>query len=339
MAVQIQIDDRIRLVASVLLLTKFANENSGWKPHLLKTLTTGYLETYRDHPCAIVSREIADSQWMSAFYCYAVLLDQELSSFVLRWKAVITGYNTNYMKCFEERRYSDLLRCFYEDTEIGLFWDRTDDLWHEIQHDCQRCLQKDDLDEFLELFFGVLPYQMVFVPNPVDPPTFGFGPSDGVTAYCIVGPPAIPLDSDDSVRYERYGHDLAYLAFHEFTHSLWDDLRKQYPDFIEKVRSLGTTMSLRGWFPRMYPTWEEQFDEIFIRAATALYHEQLEGEASALAMLNNEKEKFGIDIIDCIFWCLRQYLTARKCGDYHNLGEYLPVLSEKLIKQQKLYEG
>lgn len=89
-------------------------------------------------------------------------------------------------------------------------------------------------------------------------------------------------------------------------------------------------MTLKGWFPKMYLTWEEQFDEIFIRAATALYCEQLEGEASARTMLDKEKEKFGIDVIDHMFWCLREYLSARRRGEYHSLSEYLPVLAEEL---------
>jgi hypothetical protein len=267
---------------------------------------------------------------MSAFYCYAVLLEQASKSFALRGDAVPTGYNTQYMKHFEEERYSDLLRRFYEDTEIGLFWARTDDLWCEVQEDCHGCLQRSGLDEFLELLFGAVPYQMVLAPNPLDPPTFGFGPDDGTTAYCIWGPPNVPLNSQEPVRYARYGHELAYMAFHEFAHSLWDNSRKQYPALIDRTRSLGAAMTLKGWFPKMYSTWEEQFDEIFIRAATALYHEQLEGEAAARAILDKEKKEFGIDVIDRMFGCLQQYLSARRCGECHSLREYLPVLAEEL---------
>lgn len=330
MAIEIKIDDRIRLVASVLLLTKFVNENSGWKPHPLRVQTIEYLEAYREHPCATVSREIAESWWMSAFYCYAVLLKQASGVFAIRQDAIPCGYDTQYVKHFEEKGYSNLLRCFYEDTEIGLFWNRTDELWHEVQHDCHRCLHGNGLDEFLELFFGAFPYQMVLVPNPLDPPKFGFGPNDGTTIYCIWGPPAVPLGSEDPVRYARFGRQLAHMAFHEFAHSLWDNSRKQYPVLIDKTASLGGTMTLKGWFPKMYETWEEQFDEIFIRAATALYHEQLEGEASACAMIDKEKEEFGIDVIDRMFWCLRGYLSARRRGEYHSLSEYLPVLAEEL---------
>ena len=82
----------------------------------------------------------------------------------------------------------------------------------------------------------------------------------------------------------------------------------------------------------MYQTWDNRFNEIFIRAATALYREQLEGEASARAMLDKEKQDFGIDIIDRMFLCLRGYLYARRCNEFRNLGEYLPSLSRELLE-------
>ena len=70
MAIQIQLDNRIRLVASVLLLAKFVDENSGWQSHLLKRHTLEYLKAYEGYPCAVVSRELAEFQWMPAFYYY-----------------------------------------------------------------------------------------------------------------------------------------------------------------------------------------------------------------------------------------------------------------------------
>jgi hypothetical protein len=269
MSIDIRIDDRIRLVASVLLLTKFVDENSGWQPHPLRTGTLAFLRAYESHPCITASREIAGSQWMSAFYCYAVLLEPEAGTFALRPDAVPAVYNARFVKDFEERGYSDLLRRFYEDTEIARFWSRTEDLWREVLEDCRYCLQGCGLDEFLSLFFGAFPCRLAVVPNPLDPPTFGFGPSDGTTAYAIWGPPAVPPDSEEPVRYARYGNELARSVFHEFAHSLWDDARKGYPALMEKTLPLEDEMVLKGWFPTMYPTWEQRLDEIVIRAATA----------------------------------------------------------------------
>lgn len=294
----------------------------------LKVRTIEYLELHRDHPCAVASREIAETYWMGDFYEYAILLDR---TFALRGDAVATEHGKGRMRYFKEKGYSDLLQRFYKDTEIILFWDRTDDLWREVQLDCHACLQASCLKDFLGLFFGESPYRMVFVPNPLDPPTFGFGLNDGMTAYCTFGPPTVPLDREDPVSYASFGHGLAYAAFHEFAHSLLNRALERHSAVIDRTQPLEATMALRGWFPKMYETWDKRFGEIFIRAATALYCEQLEGEAMAHAMLEKEIRDFGIGAIDPIFSCLREYLSARRHREYHNLGEYLPSLSDKLM--------
>jgi len=71
------VDDRVRLTASLLLLTKFVRENSGSKVHPLRVETLEYLRGKESHPCVTVCRELAEQHWMSVFYCYAVVLRQE----------------------------------------------------------------------------------------------------------------------------------------------------------------------------------------------------------------------------------------------------------------------
>lgn len=270
---------------------------------------------------------------MDTFYQYAVLLDQR-SGFVLMRDAVFNKHNSERLASFKEKGYSGLLRSFYDDTDIASLWKSTDDMWCEVQRDCNACLQTSKLGDFLELFFGASPYRMAFVPNPLDPPTFGFGLNDGTTAYCTFGPPTIALDGEEPVKYSSYGNGLTYNAFHEFAHSLLNNAIDKWPAIIDETKTVETTMTLKGWFPNMYQAWDNRFKEIFIRAATALYREQLEGEASARAMLDKEKQDFGIDIIDRMFLCLRDYLYARRRNEFRNLGEYLPSLSRELLERK-----
>ena len=335
MAIQVQTDDRIRLTASVLLLTKFVEENPGFKPHPLKTATLEHLIPHADHPCAVASREIAEACWMSAFYGFAVGLHGPRKRFGPREGVLPFGGDPRFLqwlKPFPEKNYACLLGSFYEDAAMGPFWEGTAALWEEVAADCRACLEDCGLERFLELLFGSSPLGLTLVPNPLDPPTFGFGPNDGETIYAIYGPPTVPLDTDRSVSYSGYGSEFAYLAFHEFSHTLWDKAREQHPAAIEQTAPLEAKMKLTGWFPEMYETWDIRFDEIFIRAATALYHEYLEGEAAAQAALDREKRDFGIDLVEPVFLCLRDYLAARERGEYRNLGEYLPVLAASLTE-------
>jgi len=331
MNVSVQIDDRVRLMASVLLLTKFVSENPGSKPHPLRVETLEFLREHDSHPCVEACRGLPRRHWMSAFYCCAVQLRRDGSVFSLP-KLDGSHEGEDDFADFEQAGYPALLSRFREDTGIDSLWRRTDELWSEAVHDCRTLLGDSNLDEFVELCFGRVRHKLVFVPNPLDPPTFGFGPSDGQTAYCIMGPPWVPQDTADAVRYASYGRSLAYVAFHELAHSLWNDARNQCPSIVNETGAWDHSMVLKGYFPKMYESWSGRLDEIVIRALTALYCKELEGEPAAQLMLKKEKDESGIDVIDRVFLCLHHYIQRRRCGEYSGLVEYLPVLAKEVQK-------
>ena len=329
--IRIEFDNRIRLIASVLLLTKFVDENSSWKPHPLKLKTIKYLSRFSDHPCARASRELAESRWMSAFYCYGVLLEQASRGFALRKEAKRVGYDVSeVLKDFEDKGYSSLLASFCGDTDIDSFWKQTGQAWDEIEMDCRTLLDDSGLCEFLSLFFGKLGDDLLLVPNPLDPAGFGFGPNDGATAYCIVGPPTVPPESPAPVTYDAEPGYLRNMAFHEFAHTLYADLHEQCPDLTPQTAHLQTKVNPRGWFVDMYDSWELRLDEILIRATTALFLSCVEDEASAEAAVERERREHGLDIIIPVYWLLREYLQSRQQGECSGIREYAPVLCSKL---------
>lgn len=329
--IRIEFDDRIRLIASVLLLTKFVDENSSWKPHPLKEETIKYLSRFSDHPCARASRELAESHWMSAFYCHGVLLEQAARGFALRKEAKPVGYDVSEgLKDFEDKGYSSLLASFYGETDIESFWKQMSHLWAEAETDCRRLLHDSGLSEFLQLFFGRVDYDLLLVPNPVDPPSFGFGPNDGTTSYCILGPPNIHKESSDPVRYAGDPAHFRYVVFHEFAHWMYGRVQAQYPTIVEETAHLRDGMTFKGYFATHYDTWELYLQEIIIRATTALYTGEVDGKASAQAVLERERTEYGIDVIERVYSLLREYLEARKRGEFSDLGEYMPILCKEL---------
>ncbi|MCX6376999.1 MAG: DUF4932 domain-containing protein [Armatimonadetes bacterium] len=329
--IHVELDKRIRLISSVLLLTKFVNEHPGWKPHPLKVQTIEHLRGFEDHPCVIASRLLAESYWMSAFHCYGVMLKWVPGVMVPKDDAQPDGYDVSaVMKDFEQQDYVRLLQSFYLDTELESFWTQTGDLWDEVARDCRRILQDCRVEEFFDLFFGVSDHPMVLVPNPLDPAAFGFGPNDGTTAYCIVGTPTVPPESPAPVTYDAEPGYLRNMAFHEFAHTLYGDLHKQCPDLTPLAAHLETKVNPRGWFADMYDSWEIRLDEILIRATTALFLSYVEGEASAEAALEKERQEHGLDIVIPVYSLLREYLQARQQGAYSGFREYVPVLCGKL---------
>lgn len=322
--IRVELDKRIRLVASVMLLTRFVDEHPGWKLHPLKVQTIEHLRGFEDHPCAVASRELAESFWMCAFHSYAIMLNWTPGHMALREDA------RGSMEDFERRDYDRLLRTFYDDTGLEAFWTQTANLWDEVACDCRRILQDCRVEEFFDLFFGPSDRPMVLVPNPLDPTSFGFGPNDGITAYSIVAPPAVPPESPMPVRYDAQPSYLRNMAFHEFAHTLYGDLHKQCPDITLQTAHLAAKVKPIGWFAEMYDSWEIRLEEILIRATTALFLDYIEGEASAQATLQKEREQHGLDIIIPVYSLLRDYLQSRQRGEYCGFREYVPVLCSKL---------
>lgn len=322
--IHVELDNRIRLISSVLLLTKFVNENPGWKPHPLRTLTLEHLKDYREHPCIVASRLLAESYWMHSFHSYGVMLEWASGHSALRDDA--WGLTDDFARL----DYARLLQTFYLDAGLESFWAETSDLWKEVAGDCRRVLKGCRVEEFFRLFFGAFDYGMVLVPNPLGPTSFGFAPNDGTTAYCIVGPPNVSLESPDPVTYESNPVYLRNMAFHEFAHPLYHDAHEQCPDLIPQTAHLQTKISPKGYFADMYDSWEICLDEILIRATTALFLSYVEGEASAEAALEGEKEEHGLDIVMPVYSLLREYLQSRQHGEYSGFRDYLPVLCSKL---------
>ena len=333
MAIEVHIDDRIRVVSSVMLLTDFVHENEKCgRPHPLKTRTIEYLSSHVSHPCVDVARKLAAKYWMYSFHSYAIQRCERVGNFYPVGEAPPQEdpLKEDDFKDFTDANFGSLLHQFYIDSELQTLWDATESDWEAARADCADIVRTSGLDEFIDLFFGKSKYHMSLIPNPLDPPTFGFAPNDGCTAYAILGPPAIHDKSDMPGRYISDRKMIADIAFHEFAHPLWSSSREAYPAIVDETAALQDTMEYKGYFPKSYDTWDSKLNEIVIRAATAHYVAHRDGNLEAQAFLEREKSWYGIGLIDTVFLALGRYLEARKCGEYNSLSEFLPALSDMM---------
>jgi len=328
MPIQVRQDDRIRAVASVLLLTELVHMNDYWKHPTVKTLSMEYLAPYRDHPCAKASREIDPTQSMgSAFHCYAVQLD--LSSGRFTPKSEPSPFEASSFARFEELRFADLLTDFYHDAGLATFWEKTADLWDETIADCRAMLAEEDPGVFLDLFYGHSAAHLVVVPSPLNPTSFSYGPWVGGTAYAIVGPPNVAQGSSCPVRYSHLKREFQGCLFHEFSHSLLNMVEDSVPETAEHLYAIFSIMPSNKKFQDLYaegPNSRLCFDEILIRAATALYEKEMGREVSGTAYLARQEEEYGLGWIRPLYQALDEYLMQRKAGKYQGLAEYLPKL-------------
>ena len=215
MPVRDEQDDRIRAVGSVLLLTDLIKMNDYWKHPAVKQLSLEHVTPYQSHPCAQAAREIDPTRSMgAAFHCFAVQLDLAGGRFTP------TSPPSSYGAEFGRLGFAGLLSDFYNHAGLAAFWESTADLWEETVTDCRNMLAEEDPGGFLDLFYGDAAADLVVVPSPLNPTSFGYGPRAGRMAYAIIGPPNVAPESPDEVRYFHWKRQFQGLVFHEFSHSL-----------------------------------------------------------------------------------------------------------------------
>ena len=330
MEIRVEIDDRVRLVNAVLLLTRFAEENArGWRVHPIRIQTLKHLEDHRTHPCVRVSSTLAEGEWMSTFYSFAVRLHGDDGC--LELPADVTS---TLPPSVDDREYLDLLNDFLEETRLRDLWARTEGRWETVREECGRVVRDWKLADFLHLLFGHHNWKLSFIPNPADPPSFGFGPSAEGTSYAIVGPPCV-RKWGGRVSYGRRPDYVAQMAFHEFSHAIWGGIRRKEPWIVEALAPVLGRMDLKGWFPEMYPGRDLQLDELFIRAATTLYAGQQGSKDRAIRSLKREAKQFGIDPVLSIHNALEEFTEYKTREPGTTLEGFLPTLVERVLVENQ----
>jgi hypothetical protein len=329
MPIRVEQDDRIRITGSVLLLTDMIDMNDSWKRPEVKVLSLRHLTPYRDHPCARVARELDPCASMgSSFYCYAVLLEGPERAFEPKPEA------SSFTGKHRDLGFHRLLWDFYRDAELARFWEETATLWQQTLDDCRSMLAEEDPGPFVALFFGGSERSLVVVPNPLNPTSFSYGPGDGTTSYSIVGPPNVRRDSPEPVRYTAHGRSFQVLddLFHELSHTLLDEAESRDAAATDRLVLAVRDMPYGRKFADLYeePDRHMCFDELFIRAATALYEAEAGREAAAEAFLRRQEDEYGLGRIRGMYSALAAYLHQRRSGKCAGLAEYLPVLADVL---------
>jgi hypothetical protein len=138
--------------------------------------------------------------------------------------------------------------------------------------------------QWLSDFYRDTERDLLLVPNLTDPPSDCFGPTRRNRKYAIIGPPSVPINLEACDSDHQYGRKPQYLVnitFHEFSHGFLKKYLDGKPEVIERTEYLTKRNKLKGWFTSAYPIWRAQFEEIFIRASTALFLAQRRGESKA----------------------------------------------------------
>ena len=312
--IHIEIGDRFRATACCLLLTPYAEENLTYHlPHPLRVATLAAIKSHRDHPCAKLFREhAAAGNFGGQFYSLGAWLT---TCHPFSWTASpaeITSQGGIWPEALErlaaDGSYPALLTSFLEDAKLPRVWRSLQREWTRVAEQCRAALIRYDVEGWMLSFWGPPTKRLVLVPNPTDPPTFGFGPSNRTEALCIVGPPAVPKETPDGETEALFdyahGDGVADLVVHEFGHSYLAQAREAISHVAEQTAEVGRSLQLKDWFPKMYGEWPMQLEEIILRAAQATWRAEKVSRRSADEYVQNESDRFGLAVLPPMYHLL-----------------------------------
>ncbi|MBI5667077.1 MAG: DUF4932 domain-containing protein [Chloroflexi bacterium] len=316
--VTVRLDDRIRLMSAVLALTDWPARSQAEQPHgthAHSRLTRKVLEPYREHPAVQGLQSLLNlGAPFEAVYTFALQLS---------WPDL----TIEKLPVWVPPRWNDHLRDFYQKTNLAQFWHDEDGAWRASVFEAQKMFKPVAFKPFLQPFLGDVVESLVFMPNISFPTDREVGIRLDSELVCIAPPrlawgdsPPWPFDEDPAHIYRaaltQYGR-LLILSF----------LRENAAALASVAEA---PLPVSDQFRAQYPTWQEQFTNLFVSAAVAMFLEQHVSKAEAKAYLLMERKTKGMHVLPGMMSVLQRYLKERANGRYHTLLDFMPIFPKQL---------
>lgn len=312
----VKVDDRVRLLSTLLAATRFPDDEWQRNPHgshLHARATRKRLADYDGQAAALSLQAQLDGQTpLDALF--AAILTLKLPDF--RFSG-----NDHFSDVFAEE-----LQAFFNNADLQAWWDSEPD-WQQSASDMNRLLEGMALKSFFHPFFGDIPETLVLMPNILYPSdqeiTLRFEDQ-----LIVIVPPRVAWGESPPW---PYGEDPAHVyraAIQNFGALLMREYLQNHSSKLAEVSQ--TPLPLNETLLTLFPTWEAQFTNIFCAAAVALYLEDHVSAREANAFALMERKTRGIDILPAAISVLRRYRSDLALGKYRELADFLPVFPKQL---------
>lgn len=316
--VTVRLDDRIRLMSAVLAATDWPEKSQERQPHGTHAharATRKYLDPYKNHEAV---------QAMQGLLNQGAPLE---AMFTLAMQLSWPGLNIAELPRWVPPRWNAQLRDFYEKANLAKWWKDEEAAWKNSVTEAEKIFKGVSFKPFLKPFLGEIDENLIFVPSIAYPTEQEIGIRHGRELVCIAPPrlawgdsPPWPFDEDPGHVYRaalsQYGR-LLMLGY----------LREN----AEKIAPItDTPLPVSDQFRAKYPTWAEQFTNLFVAGAAALYLEETISKAEANAYVLMERKTNGMVILPGMVSVLRRYRSERESGRYSSLLDFLPVFPKQL---------
>lgn len=316
--VMVRLDDRVRLMSAVLSVTDWPQKSQAAQPHgthAHSRLTRKYLEPFKTHPAVQGFQSLLNlGAPFEAVYTFALQLS---------WP----GLALDKLPVWVPPHWNDHLRDFYDQADLAQFWQDEDNAWRASVSESQEMFKPVAFKPFLQPFLGDVPESLVFMPNISFPTDREVGVEQDGELVCIAPPrlawgdsPPWPFDEDPAHIYRAALSQYGRLLILNF-------LRENAESLAEVAE---TPLPVSDQFRVQYPSWQEQFTNLFVSAAVAMFLEAHVSKAEAKAYLLMERKTKGMHVLPGMISVLQRYLKERSNGRYHSLLDFMPIFPKQL---------
>jgi hypothetical protein len=305
-------------MSAVLAATNWpekAQERQPHGTHAHSRATRKFLDPVRNHPAVQGMQSLLDQGApLEAMFTFVMQLswpDLKIAT-LPRWTP--PGWN-------------EQLRDFYAKSNLATWWKDEDHAWQSSINESRKMFKSVAFKPFLKPFLGDIAENFIFVPNISHPTNQEVSIRLPGELLCITAPrlawgdsPPWPFDEDPAHVYRAVISQFGKLLMHAY-------LRANADKLTEVTQ---TALPVSDQFRAKYPTWQEQFTNLFTAAATAMYLEANVNKAEMSAYVLMERKVNGMGFLPGTISVWRRYLSEREAGRYSSLMDFLPVFPKQL---------
>lgn len=316
--ITVKLDDRARLMSAILAATRYpdmAQERRPHGTHAHARNTRKHVSGLRNHPAVSALNALLDQRApLEALFTLAMVL--------------------RFPECGIERPprwmppgWNEQIRDFYQAADLATFWANEASDWDKALTDAQKAFASVRFKPFLESFIGDIGERFFILPNISYPTDHELCLRLGGDLVCVI-PPRLAWGESPPWPYDEDPAHLYRSALMQIGRSLVMNYLRIHADRIGEVAQ--QPLPIGDQFQSMYPTWQEQFSNLFVAGAVAIYLEDHLNKTEADAYVMLERKVRGLTILPGMISVLRRYLEEKAAGRYQSLIDFLPVFPRQL---------
>lgn len=316
--VSVKLDDRIRLMSALLAATDWPDKAQARKPHG----THAHARATRKHLADFKNHEAV--QILQSFLNKNAPLE---AMFTLVTRLSWPELKSDNLPSWVPPRWPKALLDFYERADLAGWWKKEEFAWHKSVSEATKMFSTVQFHPFLKKLLGDVQEGLVFVPNVAYPTDQEVGIRLGRNLVCIAPPrlawgdsPPWPFDEDPVHIYRaaltQYGRLLLVAYLHAHPERLAEASQSPLP--------------VSDQYQALVPKWEDQFINLFMAGAVAIFLEDHVSQAEANAFVLMERKVHGMALLPGVVSVTRRYIAELESGRYTELADFLPLFPKQL---------